>query len=216
MNPSCEIALEGRSLAGNRLSSPSAGRNREVIAQTLAGILPQGAHVLEVASGTGEHALACVTARPDLAWQPSDPDVSSRASIDDWARDAGGCMAPAIALDASMPGWQGAVPEPVQAVFCANMIHIAPWAAAEGLVAGSAALLGEGGLLILYGPFLDGEASAPSNLAFDASLKSRNPGWGVRALSDVGALAAGHGFLLVQNITMPANNLILVFVKGAP
>ena len=127
--PAKPIALEDRDVAGARLSSPSAGRNRAVIAECLAERLPQGARVLEIASGTGEHALACVSRRRDLSWIPSDPDASSRASTDDWAREAGGRMSPALALDVSSEGWAEAV-DPVDAVFCANMIHIAPWPAA--------------------------------------------------------------------------------------
>lgn len=215
MTRSSPIALEGRGQTGARLSSPSAGRNRDAIAAALAGILPQGTCVLEIASGTGEHALACVSLRADLTWQPSDPDAASRASIDDWARDAEGRLAPALDLDTQTTGWWRAVSAPVSAVFCANMIHIAPWEAAQGLVEGSAALLGSGGYLILYGPFLEGEATAPSNLAFDASLKSRDPRWGVRPLGEVQALAARHGFTLSRRIDMPANNLLLAFAKGA-
>ncbi|GGH00019.1 MAG TPA: hypothetical protein DF715_08440 [Oceanicaulis sp.] len=216
MTGSSPIALEDRGQTGARMSSPSAGRNRDVIAAALASVLPQGSRVLEIASGTGEHALACVTERTDLHWQPSDPDPASRASIDDWAREAGGRIAPALDLDTQQSGWWQAVPLPLSAVFCANMIHIAPWEAAEGLVAGSAALLEESGQLVLYGPFLEGDATAPSNLAFDASLKSRDPRWGVRARDEVEALAASCGFALTQRLDMPANNLVLVFVKGAP
>lgn len=216
MTVSSSIALENRGQTGARLSSPSAARNRDVIAATLAQVLPQDACVLEIASGTGEHALACLSARGDLRWQPSDPDPASRASIDDWAGEATGRMARALDLDTQRSGWWRAVPRPVSAVFCANMIHIAPWQAAEGLAEGGAALLDEGGSLILYGPFLEGEATAPSNLAFDASLKSRDPRWGVRALDDVAALMARHGLVLAQRLPMPANNLTLVFKKGAP
>lgn len=216
MTQSPPIALEDRHDDGGRLSSPSAGRNREVIAQTLAGLLPQGARVLEIASGTGEHALACVTARPDLRWQPSEPDARSRVSIDDWARDADGRIAPALQLDVLAKGWWQSVTEPVEAIFCANMIHIAPWAASEGLVEGAGALLADGGLLVLYGPFLEGDATAPSNLAFDESLKARNPGWGVRALDTVTALAEAHGFTADQRIAMPANNLVVVFRRRRP
>lgn len=208
-------ALETRQSAGARLSSPSAARNGQAIAAVLAGILPPEARVLEIASGTGEHALACVSQRRDLAWQPSDPDPVSRASIDSWAQDAAGRIARALDLDAALPGWWRAAGHSVDAVFCANMIHIAPWAAAEGLIEGSAALLPAGGLLVLYGPFLEGEATAPSNLAFDASLKSRDPRWGVRARSAVEELAGRYGLLLSRRIEMPANNLTLVFAKGA-
>lgn len=214
MTPTPPPALEDRGQTGARLSSPSAARNRDVIAETLAEILPADAHVLEIASGTGEHALACVSRRTDLTWQPSDPDAGSRASIDAWGAEAGGRMPAALDLDVCRADWPGEIAGPVAAVFCANMIHIAPWAAAEGLAEGSASLLGEGGLLILYGPFLEGEATAPSNLAFDASLKSRDPRWGVRSLGEVQTLAACHGLILARRVAMPANNLILVFVKG--
>ncbi|WP_439634254.1 DUF938 domain-containing protein [Glycocaulis sp.] len=216
MTRSSSIALENRGQTGARLSSPSAGRNRDVIAAALARVLPQGSRVLEIASGTGEHALACVTGRADLHWQPSDPDAVSRASIDDWARDGAGRIGPALDLDTQQSGWWQAVPLPLSAVFCANMIHIAPWKAAEGLAEGAAALLEEGGLLILYGPFLEGADTAPSNLDFDASLKARDPRWGVRAREDVEALAARYGFSLLQRLEMPANNLVLVFAKGTP
>lgn len=216
MSPTPPIALEDRALSGARLTSPSAGRNRDVIARTLSAILPPDARVLEIASGTGEHALACVHPRADIVWQPSDPDAASRASIDDRACEAEGRIALALDLDTTATGWQDAVPGSVISVFCANMIHIAPWAAATGLVEGCAALLKEGGQLILYGPFLEGGDSAASNLDFDASLKSRDPRWGVRPLDEVRALAARHGFALKQRIAMPANNLTLVFEKGAP
>ncbi|MFN3834293.1 MAG: DUF938 domain-containing protein [Glycocaulis sp.] len=215
MSVSRPLALEERQNAGTRLSSPSAGRNRAVIASALAGILPASARVLEIASGTGEHGLACVLARPGIHWTPSEPDARARASIDDWAREAANAIAPALDLDVTQQGWWKGAPQELDAVFCANMIHIAPWGAAEGLAAGAGEVLGEGGLLVLYGPFLEGESTAPSNLAFDESLKARNPLWGVRALEDVTALAARHGFALHQRIAMPANNLILVFVKGA-
>ncbi len=208
-------ALEDRASEGARLSSPSAGRNRDVIAMTLAGLLADRARVLEIASGTGEHALAAVLKRPDLHWTPSDPDPRSRASIDDWARESGGRIAPALDLDVTQTGWQASLSETVDAIFCANMIHIAPWAAAEGLFDGAGSLLRKGALLVLYGPFLEGEDTAPSNLAFDDSLNARNPDWGVRPLNDVTALAGRHGVVLRDRIVMPANNLTLVFEKGA-
>ena len=206
------IALEERAADAARLASPSAGRNKAVIADTLAGLLPDRAHVLEIASGTGEHALACVTARPDLSWRPSEVDPASRASVNAWAESAGGRIAPCLELDVTAPDWTTGL-EPADAVFCANMIHIAPWAAAEGLLAGAAVLLAGGGALHLYGPFKDGAATAPSNLEFDASLKARDPRWGVRALSDVEALARGCGFAPAGRIDMPANNLLLTFSR---
>lgn len=205
--------MEERARDAARLSSPSAARNRGVIADTLAGVLPQNARVLEIASGTGEHALACVTARPDLSWTPSEPDPDSRASVDAWASDSGGRIAPCLALDTTQPGWADALGA-FDALFCANMIHIAPWSAAQGLFAGAARLLARDGALFLYGPFKDGEATAPSNLEFDASLKSRDPAWGVRALDEVDALARSAGFERMARRDMPANNLLLTFARS--
>ncbi|WBQ11513.1 class I SAM-dependent methyltransferase [Hyphomonadaceae bacterium ML37] len=213
MNSSLPTALEARGAAGARLSSPSAARNRDVIAQALAGLLPDGARVLEIASGTGEHALACVEARPDLVWTPSDPDPHSRASIDGWAVEAGGAIRPALDLDVTQEGWQSGLI--ADAVFCANMIHIAPWAAAEGLFAGASAILQPGAMLHLYGPFLEGEATAPSNLEFDVSLRARHPGWGVRALAAVDALAGRCGFARVSRQELPANNRLVSYQWSA-
>lgn len=206
------IALEDRIADAARLSSPSAGRNKASIAQTLAGLLPEGGHVLEIASGTGEHALACVAARPDIAWTPSDPDPASRASADAWAEEAGGRIASCRAIDTTVSGWADAL-DPVDAVFCANMVHIAPWSAAEGLFSGAASLLAPGAAVHLYGPFLDGEASAQSNLTFDADLKRRDSRWGVRERTEIDRLAARFGFEPAGEIEMPANNLLLSFSK---
>ena len=210
-----DIALEQRERQAARLSSPSAGRNKAVIAAALGELLPGEARVLEIASGTGEHALACVTARPDLTWTPSEPDPESRASVDAWAQEAGGRVAACLDLSTSIEGWSEGL-GPFDAIFCANMIHIAPWQAAEGLFAGAAQCLGGAGLVCLYGPFQDGAATAPSNLDFDASLKARDPRWGVRALDDVDALARRCGFAREARREMPANNLLLVYRRGAP
>lgn len=207
------IALEDRDRHGARLSSPSAARNRGPIMTALSARLPEGARVLEIASGTGEHALTLVTHRPDLSWTPSDPDPQSRASADAWAEDAHGRMQPALDLDVCAQIWWTTV-EPVDAIYCANMIHIAPWAAAQGLFAGAAQLLTQNGALHLYGPYQEGEATAPSNLAFDASLKQRDPRWGVRPLADVDALAGAHGFVRAERVDMPSNNLLLTFQRG--
>ena len=210
-----DIALEQRERKAARLSSPSAERNKAVIAAALAEVLAADARVLEIASGTGEHGLACVTARPDLAWTPSEPDPESRASVNAWAEEAGGRIAHCLELSTSMPGW-GEGLGPFDALFCANMIHIAPWDAAEGLFEGAAACLGPGGLICLYGPFREGEATAPSNLDFDASLKARDPRWGVRALDEVDALARRCGFGREARREMPANNLLLTYRRAAP
>lgn len=210
-----DIALEQRARNAARLSSPSAERNKRVIAQALAEHLPSAARVIEIASGTGEHALACATARSDLHWTPSDPDSESRASVDAWAADAHGRMGACLAIDTTQSGWTDEL-DAFDALFCANMIHIAPWAAAQGLFEGAAELIAPGGLVCLYGPFQDGEATAPSNLEFDASLKARNPQWGVRPLTDVDALADSAGFTRAQRLDMPANNLLLVYRRRAP
>lgn len=207
-----DIALEQRERSDARLSSPSAGRNKAVIAAALAEILPANARVLEIASGTGEHALACVIERPDISWTPSEPDGESRASVNAWAAQADGRIAPCLSIATTQERWSEGL-GPFDAVFCANMIHIAPWEAAEGLFHGAADLAADDGMVCLYGPFLEGEATARSNLDFDSSLKARDPRWGVRALSDVDALAIACGFQRKSRTQMPANNLLLVYRK---
>lgn len=204
------IALEERDIRDGRLVSPSAGRNRSHIAGVLAERLPHGAQVLEIGSGTGEHALAVCEARADVFWQPSDPDAASRASQSAWAQECPGRIADPLNLDLTQPAWfkpLGAV----DALVCINVIHIAPWSVAEGLAAGARALLKPGGLVYLYGPYQLGESTAPSNLDFDRSLRQRNPDWGVRDLTAVETLLARNGFALEAQIDMPANNLSLVF-----
>ena len=189
-----------------RRFAPAAARNREPLLEVLRGILPAQGLVLEVASGTGEHAVHIATALPGLTWQPSDPSEEARRSIDAWAA-AHPNIRPALALDASAWPWPIAAAD---ALLCVNMIHIAPWAAGLGLLRGAAALLPPGAPLVLYGPYLrDGVATAPSNLDFDASLKARNPEWGLRRLEDVAA--AAKGFALERVLEMPANNLTVVF-----
>ena len=207
------IALEERGESGARLFSPSAGRNKAVIAAELARLLPEGACVLGIASGTGEHAAELLRVRRDATWQPTDPDPRSRASQDDWARDFGGRMRPSRDVDVTVEGWwKGPA---FDAVFCANMIHIAPWAAAEGLARGAGELLGEGGLMLLYGPFLKGADSAEGNRRFDADLKRRDPRWGVRELADVKGLFAKSALVWTETAALPANNDLLVFRKVA-
>lgn len=205
-----EIALEARQAEAARLFSPSAARNRDAIGDLLAGLLPQGARVLEIGSGTGEHGVAVCQRRPDIIWQPSDPDARSRASQDAWAAEAAPNMLPALDLDLIRPDAQ-AVLGRYDALVCLNVIHIAPWAVAEAIAAASQALVEAGGLVYLYGPYLEGAATAASNLDFDRSLKSRNPLWGVRARSDVEALFAASGWAQPERREMPANNLSLIF-----
>jgi SAM-dependent methyltransferase len=190
--------------------APAAARNRVPIRDVLARVLPARGLVLEIASGTGEHAAFLAAAFPALDWQPSDPDAANRASIAAWRAQAGAANLRApLDIDASAPDWGLAAAD---AVLCINMIHIAPWSAAEGLVRGAARLLPPGGLLYLYGPFMEGgRHTAESNAAFDADLRARNPAWGVRDADDVAALAARHGLALAETVVMPANNRSLVF-----
>ena len=209
------IALEDRGAHEDaRLSSPSAGRNREPIRDVLAPLLAHGARVLEIASGTGEHAACLAKARPDLDWIPSELDPASRASIAAWARAEGltNIRAP-LAIDAAESAW-GVEDQPLfDALININMIHISPWEACLGLLAGAGRLLRPGGLLFLYGPFSrGGEHTAPSNAAFSENLKARDPNWGVRDLDDVATAGERHGLTLETTVVMPANNLSVVFV----
>jgi SAM-dependent methyltransferase len=193
-----------------RRHAPAAERNRDAILAVLKRHLPVRGLVLELASGSGEHAVHFAAALPDLVFQPSDPDAASCASIDAWAASAGlANLRPAIALDATAQHW----PIPAaDAVLCINMIHIAPWAAAIGLLQGAARILAPGGVLYLYGPYKrDGRYTAPSNDAFDRFLRARDPAWGVRDLEAVAALAAANGFAAPAIEPMPANNLSLIF-----
>ncbi len=189
-------------------------RNRDPILAVLRGVLPAGGTVLEIASGTGEHAVWLAAQLPGLAFQPSDPDPDHRASIAAWTAFTGvaNVRAP-LDLDTTAPDWEAgaAVPAGLAAILCINMIHIAPWAAALGLVRGAGTLLAPGGILYLYGPYKRGGAhTAPSNAAFDQSLRARDPAWGVRDLEAVTAAAAAAGFAPESVIEMPANNLSVI------
>lgn len=193
------------------LRSPAVARNTGPILEVLRAHLPTRGEVLEIAAGSGEHAVAFAGALPGLAWTPSDPSAESRASITAWAEAAGlpNLRAP-VALDMLDPAtW----PEgPVQAVVCINMIHISPWTATEGLMALAGRALTPGGLLTLYGPYREAEVPlAPSNAAFDESLKTRDPAWGLRDRDAVAAAAKAEGLALTLRIAMPANNLMLLF-----
>lgn len=182
---------------GPALHAPAASRNRDPILAVLARVLPGEGSVLEVASGTGEHAVHFARALPRLTWQPSDPDPAMRASIAAHARAAGlpNLLAP-LPLDAREPGWPLSRADAVVSI---NMIHIAPWSAALGLLAGAGSLLPEGGCLVLYGPFrVEGVEIAPSNAAFDASLRARDLEWGLRELGAVAAEAARHQLALSE------------------
>jgi SAM-dependent methyltransferase len=201
-------------MAGDaRLYAPAAARNRQPILNVLQQHLPPSGLVLEVASGTGEHVVHFAQACPALTFQPSDPDPAHRASIDAWRAALGlANVRPAVALDVMAQSWPV---EAADALVCINMIHISPWAAAEGLMRGAGRLLPPGGLLYLYGPYKrGGQHTAPSNAAFDAGLRAQNPAWGVRDLEAVAALAAVQGFGGPVVIEMPANNLSLLFRKA--
>ncbi|EHP41802.1 hypothetical protein OR16_18456 [Cupriavidus basilensis OR16] len=195
-----------------RRMAPATDRNRDAILAVLRRVLPQRGVVLEIASGTGQHAAYFAAALPGLTWQPSDPDGAARESITGWAEHAGlaNVLAPLV-LDVRQQPWGI---EAAQAVVCINMIHIAPWSAAEALFAGAGRLLPAGGVLYLYGPYRrNGEHTAPSNAAFDAQLRSANAEWGVRNMEDVVALGEAEGFRMEAPIPMPANNFSLVFRK---
>jgi SAM-dependent methyltransferase len=196
-----------------RLHAPATARNRDPILAVLRRHLPLRGLALEVASGSGEHAVHFARTFPDLLFQPSDPDPDARASIDAWrAALALPNLRPAIALDASAETWPV---DAADAVLCINMVHIAPWAAAEGLVRGAARILPPGGVLYLYGPYKrGGHHTAASNEAFDASLRAQSPDWGVRDLEAVVALADAAGFAEPAVEQMPANNLSLIFRKA--
>ncbi len=176
----------------------------------LADWLPASGQVLEIASGTGEHALAFARRFPDLEWQPSDPDPLALASIEAWRADAPANLRAALALDAAAREWPI---DRADAILCINMVHISPWASALGLLDGAARLLGPGSPLILYGPWLiDGVGAAPSNLAFDVDLKHRDPRWGLRLVGDFEREAASRGLILHESRSMPANNRMLLLV----
>ncbi|MFS8037684.1 DUF938 domain-containing protein [Xanthobacter sp. AM11] len=196
-----------------RRSAPAVARNRGPIGELLLPLLPASGLVLEIASGTGEHAVHFARQTPRLTWQPSDPTPEARASIAAWiAAEHLPNLRPPLALDAAAEDWPIGQ---VDAVLCVNMIHISPWEATLGLMRGAAARLPEGGLLFIYGPFRqDHVPTAPSNEAFDAELKRSNPRWGLRNLADVEACAAASGLARAQVLEMPANNLSVVFRKA--
>lgn len=195
-----------------RQSAPAAQRNRDPILAVLREELPASGLVLEVASGTGEHAAYFAKALPGLTWQPSDPSPEALASIAAW-REAEGpenLLAP-LELDAASDIWPLAS---AAAMVCINMVHISPWESTEGLMRGAGRVLPAGAPLVLYGPYRrKGHALEPSNAAFDESLKARDPRWGLRELETVAECAEAQGLELVRVVEMPANNLTVVFRK---
>jgi SAM-dependent methyltransferase len=200
-------------LAEAKRHAPATLRNRDAILAVLREELPSSGLVLEVASGSGEHAAHFAKAIPQLDWQPSDPDPAALASIDAWAAEASTTnLRPALRLDAASPDWPLRCTD---AMLCCNMVHIAPWSATEGLFAGAGRVLPPGAPLILYGPFTESVVpTADSNLAFDASLRDRDPAWGLRAVTALDALAIAVGLHRTRRTAMPANNLTLVWRRG--
>jgi len=193
-----------------RRFAPATERNRDPILALLRRVLPTAGTVLEIASGTGEHAIYFSRHLPHLTWQPTDPDAAARASIVAWSAEAGlANVAAPLALDAAQPNWPI---DRADAVLAVNMVHISPWVATVGLLSGAARVLPGGAPLVLYGPYKrDGRHTAPSNAAFDQNLRRQNDAWGVRDLETVVETASAAGFDLVEIAQMPANNLGLVF-----
>ncbi|PRQ03557.1 hypothetical protein ENSA5_14890 [Enhygromyxa salina] len=196
-----------------RLDYPATGRNREAILAVLREVLPSSGTVLEVASGSGQHVAFFAAAFPSLRWQPSDRDESLFESIRAWTEGLANVAGP-TRLDATATPWPI---DSFDAVICANMIHIAPWAACLGLLDGASRSLAADGPLCLYGPFRRGGAhTAPSNEAFDQRLAAQDPSWGVRDLDTIEEEAKGRGFALDRVFDMPANNLSVVFRRRVP
>ena len=206
---------DGVGQAGAKQHAPATARNSEVILAVLQQELPEWGTVLEVASGSGEHAIYFAHNLSALSWQPSDPNDQALASINAYREDYEGInLREPVTLDASQPStW------PItraDAIVCINMVHVSPWAATEGLFKGAEKVLGETGMpVVLYGPYIEeGVETAASNLSFDASLKSRNPKWGLRDVGAMDELASTYSFARSARIAMPANNLMLVYRRN--
>lgn len=197
-----------------RLHSPAAERNAAPILAQLQARLPAHGLMLEIASGTGQHAAIFSTGLPGWEWQPTDFEAHALDSIRSWSQGLHR-VRPPLALDVLSNPWPEQLPKAVDAMFCANMIHIAPWSCTTALMQGAARHLSNQGLLITYGPYLEETTpTAEGNLAFDADLRRRNPAWGLRQLGDVAGAAEAAGFRLQQRISMPANNLLLVWSRA--
>jgi len=205
-------------LDDGRLDARAFHRNCEPILGVVSRLFgARAGHILDIGSGTGQHVVAFARALPRLTWWPSDPSPAHRRSIDAWRRHAGlDNVMPAMDLDASRRDWPLGQPgyppdREIAGIVCINVLHIAPWAVAEGLLAAAGRYLQPAGLLVLYGPYAVGGAhTAPSNAAFDAALRAQDPQWGVRDVDDVAALAAANGLTLIEKVAMPANNFTLV------
>ncbi len=194
--------------------SPASERNKDPILQVLRSVVPAQGRVLELSAGSGQHTVHFAAAFPGVSWQPTDVDPTALSSVAAHRDEAG---LPNIAaprhLDVTEHDWGI---DPVDVVLSINMIHITPWACTQGLFAGAARLLTPGGALVTYGPYnVDGAPTSPGNAQFDASLRSRDPSWGIRDLADLLALAEAHGFVREQVVPMPANNMTVVYRLGA-
>jgi SAM-dependent methyltransferase len=216
-----EFGKDGRIEAGGRLDAAACHRNHAPIWAVLQPFLTgQTGDVLEAGSGTGQHVVHFAANSPDVTWWPSDLNDAHLTSIAAWRAHAGlPNIRPPLRLDLTDPAWdaelaKGDGPPKLLALFCANVIHIAPWRVAEGLFAGAGRILRDDGRLFLYGPFKrDGKHTAVSNAVFDTSLRENDPEWGVRDIADVERLAAANGLRLAETFEMPANNMILLFVR---
>ena len=197
--------------------SAAADRNKQAILDVLVGVVPEHGNALEIASGTGQHVAWFASDLPGWTWQPSDAQPDGFGSINAWGAEQGmrNVRAPVV-VDVMASNWLPA-PQLFDLIYCANMLHIAPWATCAALMRGSAQHLASGGRLITYGPYLEaGVPTSPGNLAFDQSLRERNPGWGIRRIEDVKTQAAKAGLKLLSRHAMPANNLLLVWARVQP
>ena len=197
--------------------SPAADRNKQAILEVLLTVLPERGNALEIASGTGQHVAWLASGLPGWAWQPSDAQPDGFASINVWVTEQGvrNVRSPVV-IDVMAPNWLPGQ-QFFDLIYCANMLHIAPWATCAGLMRGSAQHLAPSGRLVTYGPYLeDGVPTSPGNLSFDQSLRERNPAWGIRLLEDVALEAAKAGLKLIARHAMPANNLLLVWARQQP
>ncbi len=204
--------MRAPSAADELPNAPAAARNQAPLTEALRRLLPEHGSVLEVASGTGQHAAHWAGRFPGLDWQPSDGDPEAMRAIEAWRRaaDHPNLRAPQL-LDVGDPDWPSQVDSPFAAVVCVNLLHISPWPTTEQLLAGCSRVLQPGALLIIYGPFAEhGVLTPESNVAFDRSLRSRDPAWGIRDLDAVRETASQHGLELEDQVAMPANNRVLV------
>jgi SAM-dependent methyltransferase len=210
------VTVTDDSRGGRKHVSPSASRNTGDILSALNPRLPASGLVLEIASGTGQHCAAFAREFSGLTFQPSDPDPAARASIDAWcSEDTTGNIHPALDLNVTAQDWWAAVDGPVTAIIAINLLHISPWTATTGLFAGAGQLLAPDGMVITYGAYKrGGRHTAPSNADFDASLKHRDPDWGVRDIDDIADVARSNDLQLAEIVDMPSNNMLLVWRRN--